>query len=117
VAQRLARRLCDKCKVQRELTDGERESLAWAGLDHEMEAAWQAVGCGACGRTGFYGRFAIHEVLNVTEPLERLIAKRGHAEDIKRAAIEDGMITLRQSGLSMVEAGLTSIEEILRVVA
>ena len=73
--------------------------------------------CTYCGKTGYRGRFAIHEVLTVTEEIERLIVDREHSEDIKKMAVAQGMLTLRQAGLVHVQKGTTSIEEILRVVA
>ncbi|HWG74611.1 MAG TPA: ATPase, T2SS/T4P/T4SS family [Acidimicrobiales bacterium] len=121
VAQRLARRLCDKCKQGYEPDRDELERMGW---DFERMGGWDALptmfraaGCGACGRTGYHGRFAVHEVMNVTEEIERLIVERGHSEDIRKAAIGHGMITLRQAGLIEVAAGSTSIEEVLRVIA
>jgi type IV pilus assembly protein PilB len=75
------------------------------------------VGCGTCGRKGYLGRFALHEVLLVTEELEALIAERAHSEDIRKVAVAQGMQTLRQAGLAQVAAGVTSVEELLRVVA
>jgi type IV pilus assembly protein PilB len=119
VAQRLARRLCEKCK---ETYIPERPALVAVGWEFgpdgdDLPEIYRSVGCGACGQTGYLGRFAIHEVLTVTEDIERLIVDRGHSEDIKRMAIKQGMLTLRQAGLAQVRAGWTSIEEILRVVA
>jgi type IV pilus assembly protein PilB len=118
VAQRLARRLCPKCKEPYAPERAEFEAMGW-GLesDDEMPELYRPVGCGACGRTGFHGRFAIHEVLLITEEVERLIVDRAHTEDIKKAALAQGMKTLRQSGMVHVMAGMTNIEEILRVVA
>jgi len=119
VAQRLARRLCDKCKERFQPT---RAELATVGWDLEEEGGdvptlFRAVGCSKCSRTGYYGRFAVHEVLPVTEEVERLIVERGTTEDLKKLAIAEGMLTLRQSGLRTVRSGTTSIEEILRVIA
>jgi type IV pilus assembly protein PilB len=119
VAQRLARRLCEKCK---ETYTPERTALASIGWEAEPDGTelpeiFRPVGCGTCAQTGYLGRFAIHEVLTVTEDIERLIVDRGHSEDIKKMAIAEGMLTLRQAGLAQVRAGWTSIEEILRVVA
>jgi type IV pilus assembly protein PilB len=118
VAQRLARRLCDRCK------EGYRPDVAelvTAGWDTEELAEtpeiFRPVGCGVCSQTGYYGRFAIHEVMNVTEEVERMIVEREHSEDMKKMAVAQGMLTLRQVGLQQVRNGLTSIEEILRVVA
>ena len=63
------------------------------------------------------GRFAIHEILNVNEEIERMIVEHAHAEDIQKAALVDGMVPLRQAGLAAVAQGTTSIEEVLRVIA
>ena len=73
-------------------------------------------GAAACGKTGYHGRFAVHEVLLITEDIERLIVEHGHSEDIKKVAIAQGMLTLRQAGLTQVANGITTIEEILRVI-
>jgi type IV pilus assembly protein PilB len=121
VAQRLARRLCDKCKERYRPEPGEVEGLGWdlegSGLDAAELELCRPVGCGACGRTGYHGRFALHEVLPVTEEVERLIVERGHSEDLRKVAVAQGMVTLRQAGLHQAQAGLTSLEEVLRVVA
>jgi type IV pilus assembly protein PilB len=118
VAQRLARRLCDKCKEPYTPTEAESATLQNVGEEvAEVPTVFKAVGCGACGRTGYHGRFAIHEVLTVTEEVERLIVDRGHSEDIKQMALSQGMITLRQAGLAQVLNGMTTLEEILRVIA
>ncbi|HZU72152.1 MAG TPA: ATPase, T2SS/T4P/T4SS family [Acidimicrobiales bacterium] len=122
VAQRLARRLCDRCKEAYSPNESELRA-AWGenALQNDADMTdvmwYRAVGCPACSRTGYKGRFALHEVLTVTEEIERLIVDRSHSEDIKKFAIAQGMITLRQAGLAQVQAGLTSVEEILRVVA
>jgi type IV pilus assembly protein PilB len=121
VAQRLARRLCDKCKEAYTPSLGELEAL---GPDAEVltgggdvPTLYKPVGCGVCGKTGYHGRFALHEVLTVTEEIERIIVERGHSEDIKKVATAQGMMTLRQAGLIQVTNGLTSVEEVFRVVA
>ncbi|TMK88670.1 MAG: type II secretion system protein GspE [Actinobacteria bacterium] len=118
VAQRLARRLCPKCKDAYVPEAAELETLGWdPETADELPTLYRAAGCGACGRTGFHGRFSIQEVLLVTEEVERLIVDRAHTEDIKKVALAQGMKTLRQTGLAQALAGTTSIEEILRVVA
>ena len=118
VAQRLARRLCEKCKEAYQATPADLTRLGW-DLEAEgiPERLFRPAGCAACGRTGYRGRFAIHEVLTVTEDIERLIVDREHSEDIKKMAVAQGMLTLRQAGLTHVGQGTTSIEEILRVIA
>jgi type IV pilus assembly protein PilB len=118
VAQRLARRLCDRCKTGYRPDVGELTSAGWdtSGLD-EVPEIFKPVGCGVCSQTGYYGRFAIHEVMNVSEEVERMIVEREHSEDMKKMAVAQGMLPLREVGLQQVRNGLTSIEEILRVVA
>ncbi|MDQ1437104.1 MAG: type pilus assembly protein PilB [Acidimicrobiaceae bacterium] len=120
VAQRLARKLCDKCREPYRATASELQSAGWdveLFADEEQPELFRAVGCSACGKTGYLGRFALHEVLTVTEDIERLIVDREHSEDIKKMAMAQGMLTLRQAGLIQVRNGKTSLEEILRVVA
>ncbi len=118
VAQRLARRLCPKCRQGYQPTPAELIAAGWREEElDDLPELFRPIGCQACGKTGFYGRFALHEVLLVTEDVERLIVDRGHSEDIKKVATAQGMLTLRQAGLTQVRAGLTSVEEILRVVA
>jgi type IV pilus assembly protein PilB len=118
VAQRLARRLCPKCRQAYQPSPAELIAAGWHEdeLD-DLPELFRPVGCQACGKTGFFGRFALHEVLLVSEDVERLIVDRGHSEDIKKVATAQGMLTLRQAGLIQVRAGVTSVEEILRVVA
>jgi type IV pilus assembly protein PilB len=118
VAQRLARRLCPKCRQAYQPSPTELIAAGWQEdeLD-DLPELFRPIGCQACGKTGFYGRFALHEVLLVSEDIERLIVDRGHSEDIKKVATAQGMLTLRQAGLVQVRAGMTSVEEILRVVA
>jgi type IV pilus assembly protein PilB len=118
VAQRLIRRLCDRCKMAYFPTRGDIEAVGWDLDDDELpEELCQPVGCGACSRTGYQGRFALHEVMLVSEELKALIAERAHPEDIRKVAIGQGMKTLRQVGMTHVRGSNTSIEELLRVVS
>jgi type IV pilus assembly protein PilB len=118
VAQRLARKLCTRCKQAYKPEYAELAGVGWdferlGGLDPDFHI-YRSTGCGACGGTGYFGRFAIHEVLDVTEEVERLIVERGHTDEIRKIAIGQGMLTLRQAGMTEVGMGMTSIEEILR---
>ena len=74
-------------------------------------------GCTACSNTGYRGRLAIHEVLLVSEDIQRLAVERRPSDEILKVAVEQGMRTLWQDGLEKVASGLTSVEEIMRVVA
>jgi type IV pilus assembly protein PilB len=119
VAQRLARRLCERCKEQYQPTVNEMLALR-VGFDpaiHGLPTLTRPVGCSTCSNTGYRGRIALHEVMLVSEEIERLAVARSSSAEITRVAVEQGMITLRQDGWMKAQMGFTSIEEILRVVA
>jgi type IV pilus assembly protein PilB len=120
VAQRLARKLCEKCKEPYRPTQSELQVAGWdleLFQGDDQPDLYRAKGCSSCGKTGYHGRFALHEVLTISEEIERMIVEREHSEDIKKMAMAQGMLTLRQAGLIQVRQGKTSLEEILRVVA
>ncbi len=119
VAQRLARRLCERCKETFTPTAEQMVSLR-VGYDpavHPLPLLHKAKGCSACSNTGYRGRIAVHEVMLVTEEIERLAVLRSSSAEITRVALEQGMISLRQDGWMKVQLGYTTIEEVLRVVA
>jgi len=117
VAQRLARKLCEKCR-QGYVPD--RRELMEAGYKEpqldEIGELYRAVGCDYCANTGYRGRMGLYEVMPMTEDLERLTVDRASSEMVRNVAIEQGMTTLRDDGLEKARKGLTSIEEIARVV-
>ncbi|HQR79545.1 MAG TPA: ATPase, T2SS/T4P/T4SS family [Actinomycetota bacterium] len=117
LAQRLARRLCPKCK---EAYRPSMQTLKSAGLSlaagQAVPEIYRPVGCSACSRTGYKGRVALHEVLPITERIERLAVERASSTQIAAVAREEGMQTLREDGMSKVLSGLTSLDEVLRVV-
>jgi type IV pilus assembly protein PilB len=117
VAQRLARRLCDKCKAPYQPTFEELQALRFVEPGDPQPTLHKPVGCTSCSNTGYRGRLALHEVMPVTEDIERLAVARASSAEIARLAIEQGMRTLRQDGWAKAVMGLTSIDEILRVVA
>ncbi|HWH25069.1 MAG TPA: ATPase, T2SS/T4P/T4SS family [Pseudolysinimonas sp.] len=116
VAQRLARRLCERC---REIVDHPVDHLRTLGFPVEQYGTSlpRPVGCTSCSGTGYRGRIAVHEVMGVTEEIERLAVAHASSIEIGKVAIREGMLTLRQDGWAKVAAGQTSIEEVLRVVA
>ena len=118
VAQRLARRLCPKCKEAYQPTPQEMEAARFPWVPGEpLPELFRPAGCTACSRTGYKGRLALHEVMQVTEEIERMAVAHSSAAEIAATAEEQGMITLRNDGWHKVALGQTSIEEILRVVA
>ena len=120
LAQRLARRLCDRCKEAYQPTESELVEAGWRVEDlepNEWPTLFRHIGCSSCGRTGYRGRFAIHEVMLITEDIERLIIERRSTDDIQKTAVMQGMLTMREDGLRKVGAGQTSLEEVFRVVA
>ena len=117
LAQRLARRVCKKCaEMERPEADLLKEAGFPDDIVDERPEMPRAMGCSACSQTGYKGRLAIHEVMPVTEEIERLCVARASSEEVKRVAIEQGMATLREDGLAKVMLGQTTIEEIGRVI-
>ena len=118
VAQRLIRKLCDRCKLPDEgVTDELLAANGFARPEGEDRPVFRPEGCPHCAETGYRGRTAIHEVMAVTEEIERLAVARASSTDIAHVARAQGMHTLREDGWLKALDGITSIEEILRVVA
>jgi type IV pilus assembly protein PilB len=116
MAQRLARRLCPDCK---EAYTPEEAALTRVGFPFEPGSPprlYKARGCKKCNDIGYKGRMGIHEVMRMSENLERLAVENASADVLARTAIQEGMLTLRDDGFMKVKMGMTSIEEILRVV-
>jgi type IV pilus assembly protein PilB len=120
VAQRLARQLCENCNEPHNPTPEELAVFGWDDADTPPQGRprfRKAVGCQACSRTGYRGRIALHELLIVTEEIEKAVIHGTSADDIDRVAIEQGTVPLRHDGLRKAALGLTSLEEVIRVVA
>jgi type IV pilus assembly protein PilB len=118
VAQRLARRLCVKCAETYKTTPEmlQATGFPWEEGDPIPLLRWPT-GCNQCAGTGYKGRVAIVEVLRMSDEIRRLTVERRPSEEIKKQAILEGMRTLREDGLKKALAGITSVEEVLRVVA
>jgi type IV pilus assembly protein PilB len=115
LAQRLVRLICSNCKRPKKLTDIE---LTESGIDPATAANFQfaeGAGCLECSGTGFHGRSAICELLDLSDHIREMIVDRRPTSEIKRAAIAEGMITLRESALAKVRAGVTTLREINKV--
>jgi type IV pilus assembly protein PilB len=115
LAQRLARRLCDRCREPFEATPEMVRQMEIGDVDDAV-TLYRAVGCKTCADTGYRGRISINEILLVSEEIERMAVERRSSNEIKQVAIEQGMRTLRQDGIDKVRLGLTTLEEVLRVV-
>jgi type IV pilus assembly protein PilB len=115
MAQRLVRVICPVCKKPKKYSP---EELKEAGLD---PAVWgnvtfaEGAGCLECSGTGYHGRTAICELLDLTDRIREMIVDRRPTSEIKRTACEEGMITLRESGLAKIRAGITTVKEINKV--
>ncbi|HEX7354118.1 MAG TPA: ATPase, T2SS/T4P/T4SS family [Mycobacteriales bacterium] len=118
LAQRLARKLCERCKEPYTPTPEQLVANRYPFWEDGMELPklWRGVGCPACSKTGYQGRLALHEVMLMTEQLERLAVERAPTETLTSTAIAEGMTTLRNDGMAKVALGVTTLEEILRVV-
>jgi len=117
LGQRLARRLCGDCKIPDTPT---RDALARVGWDFEnwgedIPETFKPGGCPRCSDTGYRGRLALHEIMLVSEEIERMTVDRSTTDEITKMAVAQGMRPLRQDGLLKARRGLTSLEEILRV--
>ena len=116
VAQRLCRALCPRCKQAFEPDPEELHAMNFTMPEGHSGPLYKPGGCTSCGGTGYKGRMALHEVMDVGEDIERLAVRRSPTEDIARVAREQGMSELRDDGWAKVLSGKTTIEEVLRVV-
>jgi type IV pilus assembly protein PilB len=115
-AQRLVRRICAQCKtdVTTELHARNLVEAGFAAGEVEGLRVHRGRGCSACNGTGYKGRVGLYEVMEVTESIRDLVMVGATAVEIKRKALEEGMLTLRMSGLEKIRQGVTSLEEVLR---
>ena len=119
LAQRLARRLCDKCKEPAAVRAGDLRRLGWSPADEaEVGVAgfFRAVGCASCRGTGYAGRFALHEVMLMTDAVSDAVCGLATEAEVEAVAVAQGMVPLRRDGLRKAAAGLTTLEELHRVV-
>ncbi|HEY1435762.1 MAG TPA: GspE/PulE family protein, partial [Thermoanaerobaculia bacterium] len=115
LAQRLVRKICPHCKAPADISP---EALREAGLDPDQMAGkvmYEGKGCLECDGTGFHGRMAIAEILDLSDRIRGLILERRPAAEIKKAAKEEGMMFLRDAALEKVFEGLTTLKEINKV--
>ena len=120
IAQRLVRKLCEYCREPYQPTQEMLQRLELPARGRREPGRtitlYRAVGCSRCNNTGYKGRMGIYEIMPVTEAIERLIVERKSADEIGGWRSAEGMISLREDGLERVLQGVTSIEEISRVI-
>ena len=115
IAQRLVRRLCRNCKRSRPVR--EHEAL-YMGLSEEQakdQLSWEPVGCQRCNGSGYYGRTGVYEIMEITPKLSGMIARRTPTDVLRDAAVEEGMLTLKQSVKRLVLDGTTTLTEMQRI--
>ena len=113
IAQRLVRRLCDNCKQETEASIEEKHLM---GLDEQRPfKMYKPCGCEKCGQTGYAGRIGVYEILTVTPRIKNLIHSNATADEIRDAAVAEGMDTLRVNSLKLVARGITSFQEAMRI--
>ncbi|MCS7200536.1 MAG: GspE/PulE family protein [Patescibacteria group bacterium] len=122
IAQRLVRTICQNCKKEKELSDVEINALVGLVPEkiinelREKRTVYIGKGCPTCNNSGYWGRIGIFEVLLVSPNVKKLIMLQRSSDEIKRTAQEEGMATMIEDGFQKVLAGLTTIEEVLRVI-
>jgi type IV pilus assembly protein PilB len=115
LAQRLVRQICPHCKRPAKIS---RQLLEDSGLDPTVygdHTFYEGAGCIECDGTGFHGRLAVSELLDLSDTIRELILSRRPASEIKRVAKEEGMVFLRESALMKVFAGVTTLKEVNKV--
>jgi type II secretory ATPase GspE/PulE/Tfp pilus assembly ATPase PilB-like protein len=113
IAQRLVRKICALCRVPEPLPEPLRQRLQIADANASI---YRGKGCKDCRHTGYRGRVGVYELLVMTDPVRTAIQERRSASEIRRAAVQTGMIALREDALRKVLSGVTTLEEVLRAV-
>jgi len=113
-AQRLVRRICKECKTEVKSPDEALVDVGFPASELKDIKTFKGAGCSTCNGTGYKGRVGLYEVMEITEELRELILVGASGLELRRKAIEDGMLTLRQSGLEKIRLGMTSLDEVVR---
>ena len=114
ISQRLLRTICLSCRKETELAPAEARLLGIEQRPGERFRVFVGAGCNICRDTGLKGRMGVYEVMPVTDKIRRLVLTKAPAAEIARQAVQDGMVTLRESAIRKMALGLTSFSEVLR---
>jgi len=117
LAQRLVRRLCLECREEMRPPEEALRRFGVRNAEIGTATCYRAKGCPACRQTGYRGRLALYELLEMDERLRDLTSRRTGAAELRAAAVEAGLVTLMQDGLRKVTQGLTTLQEVMRVLA
>jgi type IV pilus assembly protein PilB len=117
LAQRLVRKVCQKCKAQVEVHGEALRELGIPAEEAKNITFYKGRGCTSCNNTGYSGRQGLYEVMPVSPALRKMILDRASVEQVKRQAMAEGMLSLRQDALAKLKAGATTVEEVLRETA
>ncbi|HKR14128.1 MAG TPA: type IV-A pilus assembly ATPase PilB [Pyrinomonadaceae bacterium] len=113
-AQRLIRRICKDCKQEHQTPAEALMEVGFTADEAKTLKTYKGKGCTTCNNTGYKGRIGLYEVLEITDEIRELILIGASALELRKKAVDDGMITLRESGLHKIRAGVTTIEEVVR---
>jgi type IV pilus assembly protein PilB len=113
-AQRLIRRICKDCKTEHQVPVEAMLEIGFSAEEAKQLKTYRGSGCQTCNNTGYKGRVGLYEVMEVTDDMRELILIGASALELRKKAIDDGMITLRESGLYKIRNGITTIEEVVR---
>jgi len=113
-AQRLIRRVCKDCKQDHQVPAEAMIEVGFSAEETKTLKTFKGKGCATCNNTGYKGRIGLYEVMEITDEIRELILIGASALELRKKAIDDGMITLRESGLYKIRAGVTTIEEVVR---
>jgi type IV pilus assembly protein PilB len=113
-AQRLIRRICKDCKQDHPVPVEALIEVGFTTEETKSMKTFKGKGCTTCNNTGYKGRIGLYEVMEITDELRELILIGASALELRKKAIDDGMITLRESGLHKIRAGVTTLEEVVR---
>ncbi len=117
IAQRLVRRICPKCHVQKQMTDTDKFRLRLRRDSNPMIYEPSESGCAYCNNSGYRGRIGVYEIMPITPALREVISRGGGAEEIQKVALKEGLTTLRLGAAKLVLKGVTSISEVERIAA
>jgi type II secretory ATPase GspE/PulE/Tfp pilus assembly ATPase PilB-like protein len=118
IAQRLVRKICPECKVKKQLTAAQLKVLR-DGMPENIDIPdgnfFIGKGCSSCNNHGYWGRIGIYEVMEMSDDVRTAITNRASANELKKVIVKNGMTTVLQDGMQKARAGITTIEEVLRV--